>query len=111
MIYHITNLTNWLKASGCKYYEPVSLETEGFIHCSPKEMIIEVANSFYRGQKDLLLLSIDESKVESKIIREDLYEHGFEFPHIYGPLNLDAVTEVNDLICSRNESFIIPENI
>ena len=111
MIYHITNLTNWLKALGNKYYEPESLETEGFIHCSPKEKIIEVANSFYRGQKDLLLLSIEESKVEREIIREDLYQHGFEYPHIYGPLNLDAVTEVNDLSCSRNGLFTIPENI
>lgn len=111
MIYHITSLSNWLKALSNKHYEIESLEREGFIHCSPKEKIIEVADNFYKGQMDLLLLCIDESKVESKVIREDLYGHDFEFPHIYGVLNLDAVIDVKDLESGENGSFILPEGI
>lgn len=108
MIYHITKKEMWEKAMADKYYRPDSLDTEGFIHCSPAEKIPEVANIFYKGQSDLILLCIDETKVKSKIIREDLYRHGFEFPHIYGELNPDAVIKTKDLICGEDGLFMLP---
>ena len=111
MIYHITSLSSWLKALSDNRYETESLYVEGFIHCSPKEKITETAERFYKGGKDLLILCIDESKVESKIVYEDLYGHGYGFPHIYGMLNLEAVIDVKDLVCGENGLFILPEGI
>ena len=111
MIYHITDKATWLKASGSKSFKAESLDTEGFIHCSPVDKLLEVANSFYKEHTDLLILSIDESKVKSKIIREDLYGHGFEFPHIYGELNLDAVIKISDFKRGENGSYVLPDKI
>lgn len=111
MIFHITKKNTWEKALANKCFRTESLNTEGFIHCSPIEKIPEVVNNFYKGQTELVLLCIDESKVKSKIIREDLYGHGFEYPHIYGELNLDAVINTEDLHCSKDSLFILPDNI
>ena len=109
MIYHITNRTIWDNAVKNNSFRTESLGTEGFIHCSPGEKILDVANNFYKDKKDLLLLNIDESRVSCKIVWEDLYGHGYEFPHIYGELNLDAVTGVSDLTCGEDGLFIFPE--
>ncbi|WP_307413511.1 DUF952 domain-containing protein [Paenibacillus sp. W2I17] len=32
-----------------------------------------------------------DSKIKSKVVWEDLYNEGRQYPHIYGELNLDAV--------------------
>ena len=91
-IYHIALSTDWKKAKdNTDFYQCESLQTEGFIHCSTREQIIPVANRFYKGMEGLILLKIDDDKVEAEIKYENL-EGGDElFPHIYGTLNLDAV--------------------
>lgn len=111
MIYHITNKKIWSEAIAYKTFRTDSLSTEGFIHCSPIEKIIETADNFYKGQDDLKLLCIEESKVINRIIYEDLYDHGFNFPHIYGELNLDAIAGVKDLKCGSDGKFKLPEGI
>lgn len=108
MIYHIAQKKDWETALRDNSYKAASIGKEGFIHCSPAEKVLQVANIFYKGHSDLVLLSIDESRVKSKIVWEDQYDHGFNFPHIYGELNLDAVVEVNDFEHDENNDFCFP---
>jgi uncharacterized protein (DUF952 family) len=109
MIYHIIHKEDWKKALDENSYTPDSIGKGGFIHCSPAEKISDTLNNFFKGQKDLILISIDESKVHHDIIWEDLYGHNFEFPHIYGKLNLNAVTEVKYINTAADGSFILPD--
>lgn len=111
MIYHITNKKEWDKALREYIYIPDSFREEGFIHCSPAEKVSDTLNNFFKGKNDLLLLSIDESKVQDRIIREDLYGHKFNFPHIYGKLNLDAVIKVTEITADAEGKFLLPELI
>ncbi len=111
MIFHIVNQKDWEKISDEMFYRPDSLIKEGFIHCSTLEKIPQVLSNFFMGQKDLILISINESKVFSDIIWEDLYGHDFEFPHIYGELNLDAVIKITLLKTDNDGRFIIPQDI
>src|SRR5205823_735745 len=68
-----------------------TLEEEGFIHCSRAGQVAGVAARFYRGRTDLVLLTIDPGRV-GPAIRYDLVPGSDEpFPHVYGPLNVDAV--------------------
>ena len=101
MIYHITSRALWRRAIEGGGYSPPSLQTEGFIHCSAREQVRAVADSLYRGQADLLLLCIDESKLAADL-RWEAPAHpnpagarqpevDSAFPHIYGALNLEAV--------------------
>jgi uncharacterized protein (DUF952 family) len=94
MIYHIAEQSSWEHASSSGSYRPASLTDAGFIHCSTAEQVIRVANTFYRGRHDLVLLAIDESRVSAEIRYENT-EGGSElFPHLYGSLSVTAVTTV-----------------
>lgn len=78
-------------------YRAPSLEIEGFIHCSRADQLLEVANSIYQGVPDLILLWIDPNKVNADI-KFELGSEGSDqrYPHLYGPLNLDAVISTSD---------------
>ena len=91
IIYHITRAADWAGARREGLYSADTLASQGFIHCSKLGQIIAVANRYYSGQRGLVLLAILTTRVEAEIRYENL-EGGSElFPHIYGPLNLDAV--------------------
>jgi uncharacterized protein (DUF952 family) len=54
-----------------------------------------------------LLLTIDPERVTAPI-RYDPAENGEEFPHIYGPLNIDAVVDVADIQPGPDGQFHFP---
>jgi uncharacterized protein (DUF952 family)/RimJ/RimL family protein N-acetyltransferase len=94
-IFHITTCATWQAArAGEAPLAPASLVSEGYIHCSRADQILRVANSFFPGQRDLILLEIDPRRVQAEI-RWEAVENSF-FPHIYGPLNIDAVLAGRD---------------
>ncbi|MBX3063726.1 MAG: DUF952 domain-containing protein [Anaerolineae bacterium] len=94
LIAHITTRDSWQQAQSQGNYTAESLTSEGFIHCSTLVQVAATANRYYAGQRGLLLLIIDPQLT----LPELLYEHSPSvdefFPHLYGPLNLDAVVRV-----------------
>jgi uncharacterized protein (DUF952 family) len=103
LILHITSKKEWLEARERGGYVAPSLQTEGFIHCSTEKQVLHVANAFYRGRTDLVLLKLDEAKLNSEVKWEPpagLPAQGIsesdKFPHIFGPINLTAVSAVFD---------------
>ena len=108
MILHITRLVDWEAAQALGDYRLDSLEIEGFIHCSTPEQVLGPANEFYRGQSGLVLLVIDPERLAAELVYEDSYHVGTAFPHIYGPLNLDAVTSVVPFPAGADGTFELP---
>lgn len=94
MIYHIVKEENWQKALQLGFYEAESFALEGFIHTSKAEQVQGVLERYYKGQINLLLLHIDESKLTAPLKYELAPSINEEFPHIYGRLNLDAVIKI-----------------
>jgi len=109
-ILHITPRCDWDKAIDYGEYRPESLHTAGYIHCSKPSQIIKVANHLFKGQKGLVLLVIDPRKVKPEIKWEGK-EQANLYPHIYGPLNLNAVKSVLDFPPSEDGKFALPEQI
>ena len=97
MIYHVVTAQNWQKALQQDFYEADSLAAEGFIHCSKQEQVKGVLERYYAGQSGLLLLHIDEIKLTAILKYELAPSVNEEFPHIFGPLNLDAVVETEKI--------------
>lgn len=85
-----------------------SLETEGFIHCSYLDQVPLPANALFTGQTDLLLLVIDPAKLASPLVIEDSYGSGTEFPHVYGPIELAAVTTTVPFPANDDGGFSLP---
>jgi uncharacterized protein (DUF952 family) len=93
-IYHIIPRDTWMLAHNDGVYYADSLKTEGFIHFSLAEQVVKVANDFYGGQTDLLLLVVDPERLEAELRYEPaagMPGNSERFPHLYGALNLDAV--------------------
>lgn len=97
MIYHITTRQSWEAAQHCGAYRAASLETEGFIHCSFGRQVAHTARRYFAGQVGLVLLHIDETCLEAELRVEAGAGTQDLFPHLYGPLNLDAVVKVKEL--------------
>jgi uncharacterized protein (DUF952 family) len=109
LILHITKREQWDEAKQSGIYRGDTLETEGFIHCSTLQQVIKVANALFYNQKGLLILCIDSEQVQAEIKYEgadnDL------FPHIYGALNIDAVTQVLEFEPGEDGKFEMLEAI
>ena len=107
-IYHILSKADWAAAQAEGVYSPASLDLEEFIHCSTGWQVLRTANLYYAGRDDLLILCIAVDRVQADIHYEDSVGAGMDFPHIYGPLNLDAVEKVLRLEIGPSGNFILP---
>ncbi len=109
---HITRQGSWAEAQTCGHYSAKTLPTDGFIHCSKADQVLRVADTYYKHQKDLVLLVIDPQKVKAEVRWEAGVDTPDElYPHIYGPLNLDAVTSVFDFKAGDDGKFLLPHTL
>lgn len=97
IIFHITTKPEWDAAQAGGQYAATSLKEEGFIHCCQQEQIADVLQRYFEGKKDLLQLSIDTAKLKSQLIYEWSATNAATYPHVYGPINTDAVIAASTL--------------
>lgn len=115
-VVHITSRRLWDESRQVGQYSAPGLSSEGFIHCSTSRQAVAVGNKFYRGQRGLVLLVIDPERLTSSLKWEPPAEGAPPpgvpasdlFPHIYGPINLDAVTQVLEFEPSASGEFVLP---
>jgi len=83
---------------------------DGYIHLSTAEQLPGTAARHFRGQSDLLLISIETSKLAADLKWEPS-RGGALFPHLYGPLDVSAAISVQPLVLSADGVPIIPEDL
>lgn len=101
-IHHVVPLGEW-NAHPDRPYAPASLTEDGFVHCSPDEKTtLAIVNAFYRdAPRPLLALILDVDRLAAPCVWEAAapvpppgVAEGTLFPHVFGPLNRDAVERV-----------------
>ena len=95
LIYHIVTPEVWENFKDKDTYEAESLHTEGFIHCSFREQIEAVLQRYYSDADEILILEIETEKLVSKLIEETSTNNEI-YPHIYGPINREAVIGIEE---------------
>jgi uncharacterized protein (DUF952 family) len=80
---------------------------DNFIHFSTAAQVIETAAKHFAGQSDLLLISVDASRLGSALKWEPS-RGGALFPHLYGPLSLKAVKRVDRLPLGPDGGHVFP---
>jgi uncharacterized protein (DUF952 family) len=95
-IYHLALAGEWSEATatGRPYDRSTigrSLADEGFIHCSFADQVQSVADGFYAGRSDVVLLTIEVEHLEAEVRVEAVPGVG-AFPHVFGPIPPAAVT-------------------
>lgn len=94
-LFHITTREAWAAARASGVYTAPSLDAVGFIHLSLDRQWPGVRERFFRGASGLTLLVIDPGRLRGEVRFEAA--DGDSFPHLYGPLHVEAVMEVRDL--------------
>jgi uncharacterized protein (DUF952 family) len=112
-IYHITTRPAWIDATRNGAYTAPTLATEGFIHCSTAAQVLPVAQQFYRGQRGLLLLVIDTRQLTAEVKWEGAMPpaglaRSAAFPHVYGPIPLEAVVQTLEFEPNNEGKFTLP---
>jgi uncharacterized protein (DUF952 family) len=94
IIYHVTTAEEWQEAQGKGNYVAPSLVTEGFIHCSEAGQVAGVLERYFAGKQNLVKLVIDTGRLKHRLQYDIAPSMGEAFPHIYGPINLEAVIKL-----------------
>lgn len=96
-IYHITTPEQWAAAQEQGAYHADTLASEGFMHCSTADQVAGVLERYYAATPHLLQLKIAREKIGPPLVFELAGSIDEVFPHVHGPLNLDAVVEVTTI--------------
>ncbi len=98
-IFHLAFPSDWNAALAAGEYRVstrgATLDEIGFIHCSRAEQTAGVRSMFYADVDELLVLTIDTDRLTSPWQLDPVQGAAQTFPHVYGPLNLDAVVHVD----------------
>jgi uncharacterized protein (DUF952 family) len=120
IVYQIAILDNFINASKNNSYIPDDFDTSGFIYCTgePETTLLVLEDYFGQVINEILLLRIAKDKLISPIKFEDPapligggtshIKQGVVFPHIYGPLNLDAITGAA-IVNKKSGKFVWPD--
>lgn len=110
-LFHLTTRAAWAAAVADGTYRPPSLTSEGFIHLSGASQWQATADRWFRGQRDLVLLAIDEARLTAPVRHEPAAPprpDGERYPHLYGPLPPAAVIAVHELELDAAGAFVVP---
>ncbi len=96
-IYHVVLPDLWERFKSRPSYQPESLTTEGFIHCSYPGQLEGVLERYYSGVEKVLILKIETEKLLAKLVKEPS-TNGEMYPHLYGRLNHNAIVAIEERI-------------
>ncbi|SDZ29269.1 Uncharacterized conserved protein, DUF952 family [Micromonospora pattaloongensis] len=95
MIYKLLTAEEWSVARAVGRFEGSAVDhRDGFIHLSGREQVVETARRHFAGGAGLALLTVDPDRLGAAL-RWEPSRGGALFPHLYGPLPVDAVVGVD----------------
>jgi uncharacterized protein (DUF952 family) len=96
LIYKILSVGDWEAARRAGRFDGSADDLrDGFIHFSDGEQVIGTARKYFAGQSDLVLLAVHPAMLAD--LRWERSRDDALFPHLYGPLELEAVTQADSL--------------
>ena len=108
-IYKISPASAWREAERAGVYRGSANDVrDGFIHFSTGPQVAETARKHFFGQTGLFLIAVD-AEVLGEALRWEPSRHDELFPHLYGELDLGAVTSVLDLRARSDGFHDVPE--
>jgi uncharacterized protein (DUF952 family) len=83
---------------------------DGFIHLSAAHQVADTLAKYYAGEEDLLLVALDP-ELMGEALKWEPSRGGDLFPHLYGPLPLEAILSVDRLELDDDNRHILPEGM
>jgi uncharacterized protein (DUF952 family) len=73
-----------------------TLEEEGFVHCSHAEQVDGIVEAFFGDLPRVVVVTLDTDRMGAPVVVEEASDGAGRFPHVYGPLPLEAVVGVEE---------------
>jgi uncharacterized protein (DUF952 family) len=109
LIYKICPASAWREAERQGVFRGSAADmSDGFIHFSTAAQVTETARKHFVGQTGLFLIAVDADAL-GNALRWERSRHEELFPHLYGELDLGAVTGVLSLRARSDGYHDIPE--
>ena len=102
---HMTPRDVWEQQRGQSSYVPEGFEREGFVHCTDGAAnLIDVGNRYYVADpRSFVAITLDVAKLTAPVRYEDPQR---VYPHVFGPIDVAAVTEVRNLLRAADGRFL-----
>lgn len=102
---HLVPTEVWAAQRSGPTYLPEAYEHDGFIHLTIGDQhVIEVGNRFYtQDPRAYSVLVLDKDRLTSPVQFDD--DSGL-YPHVYGPLNVDAVVAAHPINRAADGTFV-----
>lgn len=111
LIYHLVPANRWHQWPSEQPYLPAEYANDGFVHCTAgDDLMIAVANRFYQHVPGEFLLLVLECTRLTSLLKWEAPNLADTlaplFPHIYGPINRDAVVAVKSITRASDGRFL-----
>ncbi len=108
-IYKISPASAWREAERAGVYRGSADDArDGYIHLSTASQLAETLRKHYFGQTGLFLIAVDADAL-GEVLRWEKSRNDELFPHLYGELDLGAVTDVLELRARSDGGHELPE--
>ena len=108
-IYKISPASAWREAERQGVYRGSADDLrDGFVHFSAAAQVAETAKRHFSGQTGLFLIEVDADVLGDRL-RWEPSRNDEMFPHLYGELDLGAVSGVYELRLRPDGTHDIPE--
>ncbi len=96
ILFHVATQAEWQAQLTSSTFAPQGFAQEGFIHLCTKAQLAGVLDRYYKGQKGLVLLHLDDGLLMDEL-KYEASTNSEMFPHLYGRINKEAVVRVEEL--------------
>ncbi len=108
LIFHVCPRTAWAAAAATGRYDGSADDRrDGFIHFSTADQLVESVAKHRAGQDGLVLVGV-EAEALGPALKWEPSRGGALFPHLYGPLPVEAVAFVRDLPLGPDGRHVFP---
>jgi uncharacterized protein (DUF952 family) len=108
-VFHLTDPSGWSAAQRDRQVVPVSLHSEGFVHCSTTDQLVGTIERHFAGVDALVLLELGDSARPDLVWEEG--RPGEVYPHLYRPIEISEVTRAVPWRRSSDGSVALPPEL
>ncbi len=110
LIFKICHRADWENPEHIHAYRGSEKDREdGFLHFSTASQLAGTLAKYYTDADDLLLIAASPTALGTALKYEPSRD-GALFPHLYAPLNYDAVAWVHKITRDELGNFVLPEH-
>ena len=95
-IYHLISRQRLDAQSDSEFILDDANMASGFIHCCTAEQLAGVIERYFPGDNsNLMVVELNPDALSEELLWEPATDSDGLFPHIYGPINRDAIIDVH----------------